>query len=93
MKYATYRPSLSYGRILAMASRNQSQTECGQELNLIHSSLNAAVELLSDPSGFINRLEDNAEFRMAYEKAMCSCNPRYSEVDAKTPEFKGIALN
>jgi len=87
-----YRPTLSYGRILAMASViNRSRNVGKAELDSF--ILDCSSRVIFDPPGFKKRLEDNPEFRMAFEKAMCSCIPRYAESMRRNLKFRAIALN
>ena len=87
-----HRPTLSYGRILAMASViNRSRNVGKAELDSF--ILDCGSRVIFDPPGFKKRLEDNPEFRMAYEKAMCSCIPRYAESMRRNLKFRAIALN
>jgi hypothetical protein len=86
-----YRPTPSYGRLLTMASvinrcRNVGKAELDSFI------LGCSSRFIFDPPGFKKRLEDNPEFRMAYEKALCSCNPRYAESIRRNLKLRAIAL-
>ena len=87
-----YRLTPSYARLLAMASViNRSRNVGKAELDSF--ILDCSSRVIVDPPGFKRRLEDNPEFRMAYEKALCSCNPRYAESMRRNLKLRAIALN
>lgn len=87
-----YRPTPSYGRLLAMASVINRCRNVGQaELNAF--ILDCSSRIIVDPSGLKSRLEDDTAFRMAYEKALRFCNPVYAESMRRNLKLRAIALN
>jgi hypothetical protein len=83
---------LSYGRLLAIASAiNRRKDVEKAEFDSFILGCNSRV--ISDPSGFKNRFEDNREFRMAYKKALSLCNRRYYDSMQRNLKFKGLILN
>lgn len=85
-------PDVSYGRLFTMAAAiNLKESVHDNEFDIF--ILGCSSRLLSDPSGFLNRYQENEQFRMAYMTAISSCDRRNSEAMQRNLAFKGIDLN
>ena len=83
--------TLTYGRLYSMATKiNQIKTTERTVADVF--ILGCSSRVLSDPSGFLVRYQENNDFRSAYEQALCACSRGIAESMEKALGCKQLVL-
>jgi hypothetical protein len=89
---ASTRIGPSYCKLLTMASLIN-QRKPVDKLEFDFFILECSNMVLSDPSGFLHRFQENVELRSAYKQSIMYCNPRYFDAMQRNLAFKSVSLN